>query len=448
MPQRTPIAVPGAENDAPTYRYWGRTKPPKNADVLCAVQPRIAADDPAKATLRLYGPIDSWGGYWGTSAKEVAQALDALGDDVTDIQLRVNSPGGSVFEGLAILNLLRAHPATVTAVVDGLAASAASYVVAGCDQRVMAPGTQMMIHDPWSSAWGCNAAEMAKAATTLDKIAQGLADLYADVAGGTSEGWRDVMREETWYTADEALSAGLCDQVAVVPNLGAASTAGDDEPDTDDDGELLDAFDLSVFSHAGRPQAPAPTPPNASAVGSTHTQGGSAVAFTTEQLTTMRDKLQLSETADEAAIVAAVEAVVDESLEERPPSNDRGASAKVPDGMSLVETTVLDDLKTGAAAGRAAQKQLADQARDALIEDAIKAGKTSPARRDHWAKAYDADPEGTKATLAALEAGLVPVTEQGHDTGQNTNDATHGVDDAALDRFAAGFGLSKEALRG
>src|SRR5690606_31529644 len=125
MARRTPIAIPCAENDAPTYRFWGTNKPPKNAAVLCAVNPRVATDDPTKATLRLYGPIDSWGGYWGTSAKEVAQALDALGDDVTEIQLRVNSPGGSVFEGLAILNLLRAHPATVTAVVDGLAASAA-----------------------------------------------------------------------------------------------------------------------------------------------------------------------------------------------------------------------------------------------------------------------------------------------------------------------------------
>jgi ClpP class serine protease len=90
------------------------------------------------ATLRIYDVIDSWGGDWGISANEVAQALDQIGD-VEEIRVRLNSPGGEVFEGIAIMNLLRSHPARVTAVVDGLAASAASFLATSADDTTMGP---------------------------------------------------------------------------------------------------------------------------------------------------------------------------------------------------------------------------------------------------------------------------------------------------------------------
>jgi ATP-dependent protease ClpP protease subunit len=412
MTTRPPIVVPGRVNDAPTYRYWGKTKPPANAERLCAVDPRTASDDPTLATLRIYGPIDSWGGYWGTSAKEVAQALDLLGSDIKKIQVRVNSGGGSVFEGIAIANLFRAHPAEVEAVVDGLAASAASVIVAACDRRVMSPGTQFMIHDVWSSAWGCNAAEMRKEAAVLDKLSDGLAELYADVAGGTREQWREVMVEETWYTATEAAAAGLVDEVAIVPNLGAAATAGDDEVDPVlEDDELLDLFDLSVFNHAGRDKAPAPTLPSASAVGSNNTPGGTAMAFTSEQLTTMRTQLGLPETADEGTIVAALAEALEERAEDPAPTR---AAATPPAGMSVISDDVLAELRTSAAEGVAARQQQRIETRDRALDAAVQAGKIAARQRDDFAKLYDADPTGTTGLLDNLAAGLVPVAELGH----------------------------------
>ena len=117
------------------------------------------------ATMRLYDPIDSWGEYWGVSAKEFAQALDDLPSNVTEIRLHINSPGGDVFDGVAIVNSLRSHPARVVAVVDGIAASAASFIATAADETIMAPNSEMMIHDAWGLCVG-NAAEMRQMAET------------------------------------------------------------------------------------------------------------------------------------------------------------------------------------------------------------------------------------------------------------------------------------------
>jgi ATP-dependent protease ClpP protease subunit len=235
---RTPIAWPTAADDAPdngpVYRYWGSQKPPRNALILCQATPRLSADA-TKATIRLYGPIDPYGGFWGTSAKEVAAALDGLDDSVTELQLRINSPGGSAFEALAILNLLRAHPVRVTAVVDGLAASAASLIAAGCDETIMSPGTQMMVHGPSGLCWG-TAADMRETADVLDKIAASMASIYAEAAGGKIADWVALMQKDTWYTAEEAVEAGLADGSPWCPTPGRppppAPEPSDDEAST------------------------------------------------------------------------------------------------------------------------------------------------------------------------------------------------------------------------
>lgn len=137
------------------------------------------------------------------------------------------------------------------------------------------------------------------------------------------------------------------------------------------------------------------------------------MAFTSEQLTTMRSTLELPETADEAAITAAVEAVVAENLEEREPTAETTTPA-IPEGMVLVDSEVLTELRSGAEAGRTARRELDDQARDRAIDAAIQAGKTTPARRDHWVASWKADAEGTQALLDSLEPGLaVPTAELG-----------------------------------
>jgi ATP-dependent Clp endopeptidase proteolytic subunit ClpP len=233
-----------------TYRWRGHTPPTAGtrASVLNFVDPADEVVD-GVATLRLYDPIDSWGGDWGVSAKEFAKALDALPDDTAEIRLHVNSPGGEVYEGIAIMNQLRAHKAQVTVVVDGLAASAASFIAASADKTIMGRNSQLMIHDAWGLAIG-NAADMRDLADRLDKISDNIASVYADKTGGDVAQWRGAMLAETWYDADEAVTAGLADVALELK-------------DEDKDAAAKAAIDLSVFQHAGREAAPAPVLPEA-----------------------------------------------------------------------------------------------------------------------------------------------------------------------------------------
>lgn len=222
------------------YRFRGSIQP--SARIKQPVRAELAGEsDGTTAKLYLYDVIDSWGGDWGVSAKEFNAALAEIGD-VSQINLHVNSPGGECYEGIAILNALRRHPATVTAIVDGLAASAASFIAAGADQVVMARNSEMMIHDAWGIALG-PAADMHAAGDRLDKISNNIASVYAAKAGGTDQSWRDFMLAETWYSAEEAVAVGLADRVE----------GAEVDPD-----EIENAFDLSVFNHAGRTNAPAP----------------------------------------------------------------------------------------------------------------------------------------------------------------------------------------------
>lgn len=153
------------------------------------------------------------------------------------------------------------------------------------------------------------------------------------------------------------------------------------------------------------------------------------MAFTPEQLTTMRQELGLAETADEATIVAALS----EALGERAES-PAASTAQVPEGMTLIETDVLNDLRTGAQAGREAQATLAREARERIITAAVSEGRITPARREHFAALYDADPDGTRDLLAALEPGLVVnTTESGHaGQAESNEDAAFEAAHAAL----------------
>lgn len=216
------------------YRFHGRVKPQRRS-VLNEVP--LDAGDANTTVLRLHDPIDSWGGEWGVSSKEFHEALDAVQTD--NIRLHINSPGGEVFEAVAILNALRRHPARVTAVVDSLAASAASFLAVGADETIMAPNSQLMIHDAWGISIG-NAKDMRETADILDHLSDNIASIYAEKSGASVEAMRLSMQAETWFSADEAVTAGLAngiEQTAVA---------------------VKNNFDLSVFQHAGREDAPTP----------------------------------------------------------------------------------------------------------------------------------------------------------------------------------------------
>lgn len=155
------------------------------------------------------------GGFFsdGLTAKDFsAQLADASGP----LDVHINSGGGDVGDGLTIASAIRGYRGFKRTIVDGIAASIASVIFQAGDERVVEPGGMVMIHDPFTMAVG-NAAELRKLADDLDKHGENLAEQYARRAGGTPEQWRDVMRAETWYKADEAVAAGLADRIGAGP---------------------------------------------------------------------------------------------------------------------------------------------------------------------------------------------------------------------------------------
>jgi ATP-dependent protease ClpP protease subunit len=156
-----------------------------------------------QATVHIYDEI----GGFGVSASELVPELAAL--NVEEVEVRLNSPGGDFFDGVAIANALAEHPARVTVHVDGLAASAASVIAMAGDEIVMHPGSRMMIHDALTLTVG-NSGDHAQAAQLLDSVSADIAELYASRSGKlTAPEWRESMRAESWYGASEAVQAGL-----------------------------------------------------------------------------------------------------------------------------------------------------------------------------------------------------------------------------------------------
>lgn len=248
IPGLTPLLNRAQAHSAqnPQYRFYGRQSPSqRNFTPVRAEVPGGSIAD-GVATMRLYEPIDSWGAPWGVSALEFLAALDQLPSDVTEIRLHINSPGGEVWEALAILNNLREHSASVTAIVDGIAASAASFIACAADTTIMRPNSQLMIHDAWGLCVG-NAGDMHSTGDLLGQLSDNIAEIYATKSGDTTEAWRAVMLEEGWYLAQEAVDAGLAERVE-----GAQVS---DDPAA--------AFDLKGvgMKYAGRAEAPAPTLP-------------------------------------------------------------------------------------------------------------------------------------------------------------------------------------------
>lgn len=192
--------------------------PKSAADVRAFIQnrsadrPRTEAPavtiDGAKASLRLFDPIDSWGEWWGMSAKEFASTLDGLPSHVNTIELLINSPGGDAFDGVAMVNVMRAHPARTVAVVQGIAASAASFIACAADETVMSPNSVLMIHNAWGMSVG-NADDMLAYAEVLEKVDVQQAAIYAAKSGKPVDEVREMMRAETWLSADEAVEMGF-----------------------------------------------------------------------------------------------------------------------------------------------------------------------------------------------------------------------------------------------
>jgi len=160
------------------------------------------------------------GFFGGMSAKTFNDELNKLGK-VDTINLRINSPGGSVFDGVAIYNTLKRHPARLEVDVDGIAASIASVIAMAGDEIRIAANAMMMIHDPYGMSMG-NSDEMRKTADLLDQIKGTIVDTYAKRTGETDSTIAAMMSNETWMTADEARRYGFADTVTEEQRIAAS----------------------------------------------------------------------------------------------------------------------------------------------------------------------------------------------------------------------------------
>lgn len=352
-------------------RLWGRIEVMTNAKTE-------AGQDPVRADIHIYDEI----GYYGVSAKDFASQIAEL--DADELHVFINSPGGAAWDGLAIMNALRRHRATVYVTVDALAASAASVIAMSADHLTMNRGAELMIHDASGMCYG-NAADMQAMASTLDKLSDSYADAYAARAGGDRAHWREVMRAETWYTAEEAVLAGLADEWVDAPAAAAH-------------------FDLSRFRYRGRAVAPVPamklpaSEPGIQERNRKENDMGQSVSA----LEGIRQRLGIADAADDAAILAAL----DERL-------DAAAKPTVPEGTTLVDDGVLAQLKADAEAGKAATAALDAARLDGIVDQAIKEGRIAPSTRAAWRDMAARDEEGTAALLAAMPANTIPVAAVG-----------------------------------
>lgn len=198
-------------------------------------------------------------GYFGVTAQDFIRDLNAIDGDV---ELHLSTPGGEVFDGLAIYGALKQRAGNVAVVVDSLAASIGSVIAmaASPGQLAVMPNATLMIHDGFALCVG-NAADMMETAALLEKTSDNIASVYAERSGKPAAEWREAMRAETWYVGQEAVDAGLADRVLTKTSQAQAPA---ESSDADEHQPAMAAtFDLSVFRRtpaALRNQAEPPTP--------------------------------------------------------------------------------------------------------------------------------------------------------------------------------------------
>ena len=297
-------------------------------------------------------------GLWGITAKDFATALKDVPAD-RDIVLRINSPGGAVWDGFTIYNLLAERRERVTSVVLGLAASMASVIMLAGKQVKAADNATIMIHNPWVFIGG-ESEELRKMADLLDKLRGSLINAYAKKTGKKDDEVSEAMDATTWFTAAEAKDWGLVDEVTESMKVAAS-------------------FDLTRL---GKPAAKI-----LEGVTSTNNQP-------------KKEMKNLIKALVDAKLVASIDASEDTAVAQFSAAfATLTASAKEASDRA---TKALADLE--AANGKLAEQTKASA--EAAIESAIKAGKIKDDAtvRAKWVEALVRDADGTKAMLDAIEA--------------------------------------------
>jgi hypothetical protein len=315
----------------------------------------------------------------------------------------------------------------VTVLVDGLAASAGSFIAQSGDVVKMNRGSQMMIHDAGGLVMG-TAKDMQDFAEELDKVSDSLAGIYAARAGGTVDEWREAMRVESWYTAEEAVDAGLADEAVA------------DEPEK----PVAASWDLKAFAYAyaGRDAAPAPLIPQkppepdrapvtpispAEAARRIHAASVRSAAEPKKEGAGMdpakiREALGLAAGASDDEVKTALASTGLVAVQPNPPTPDPEPEPTQEPKPELIHASGTMTIDSSAWQEREdrikrleaqAAKQSRDE-RDKVIAEAVSDGKFAPARKDHWVRLWDADPEGTRQVIAGLTRNVIPTAELGY----------------------------------
>lgn len=301
------------------------------------------AADPDEAEVMLYDEIGGW--YGATADQFIA---DLRGVTSPNLRVRINSPGGSVFEGIAIANALRSHPGNVTVQVDSVAASIASVIAMAGDRVEMAPNSMIMIHEAAGVCLG-NAEDMEEMAQLLALISDNIADAYVAKAGGTRDQWREAMRAESWYLPEDAVTAGLADEALAVPKKGEPVEQPDEE-----EPDMARAWDLAAYGYTGpaKPE-PKPVPPPAAEAQPTLVIS-IADALDEEAVARLRAAVQppASEPAAVVEPAPAVEPVapaVPEPVAEAEPAEPGPQPEPADDWTAMVAALIPDDADTWSA---------------------------------------------------------------------------------------------------
>ena len=186
----------------------------KMKDVINTVKDKVDAQAASALDIKAEGGVEvvlsGEVGSWKVSAAQIAQAIEDKPND--PLVVKINSVGGDVFEGFALYNAIRYHSGHTTAIVEGIAASAASLFAMAADKVVMRQASMMMVHNPWMMTGG-ESKDLRSAADTLDKIKDIMVSRYAEKTGLGEEQLSQILDEETWLTPHEALELGFADQV-------------------------------------------------------------------------------------------------------------------------------------------------------------------------------------------------------------------------------------------
>lgn len=393
-------------------------------------------DDPKTAAVNIYDDIIP---FYGVNAVDFRNELQALGDGIETIDLHIHSRGGNVYEAVAIMNTLRQHSAKVVTTVDSVAASAAGFIAVGAsDELIVAENAEIMAHLPWVMAIG-DANDLRKTVDRLDQIGKNIASIFSERAGGTVEEWMDVLTAETWWSAQEAVDAGIADRVLKAPKRKAASGA-------------KNSIDLSVFNHAGRSHAPAPRKPQAhnetpgpvdKAAEATEKKEEANMATLSESVL---QKLGLDADADDSAIEEAINKIAErpEPAASAEPTAEQAAEVLAKLGMVAVNKASHDEM-VATVADLSARRDAAIKAEnEAAIQDALTTGRIDAASADTWRAEIEKNRDGTLALLNTLPANkAVPVNEIGH--GVSREDATQDAEMATVFANITGRTFGKDA---